>query len=74
MAVSTKVDSRLQLVFENGVDPVSGNMTYKNKTFNNVKTTATPNQLLAISEALIPLQSLTLFSIRHNDSAIITAQ
>lgn len=74
MAVSTKVDSRLQLVFENGLDLATGNMTYKNKTFNNVKTTATADQLLAITQAIIPLQTLTLYSIRHNDSSIITVE
>ncbi|MBM7573728.1 DUF1659 domain-containing protein [Aquibacillus albus] len=74
MAVATKIDTRLQLVFEDGVDLDTGNTIYKNKTFNNVKTAATPDQLLAITEALVPLQTRTLYSVKQNDSSLITVE
>ncbi|SER70016.1 Protein of unknown function [Gracilibacillus ureilyticus] len=74
MAVAERVDSRLQLVFESGIDPVSGDMTYKTKSFNNVKVNATSDQLLAITDALVPLQQQTLFQIKRNDAEIITAE
>ncbi|MFC4402963.1 DUF1659 domain-containing protein [Gracilibacillus xinjiangensis] len=74
MAVAERVDSRLQLVFENGMDPVSGDMTYKTKSFNNVKVNATADQLLAITDVLVPLQQQVLFQIKRNDAEIITAE
>lgn len=72
MAVAHKVDTRLQLQFENGIDAVTGNLILKNKSFNNIKTTATPDQLLAVTNALVPLQQKTLYAIRRNDTDIIT--
>ncbi|PWU67142.1 MULTISPECIES: DUF1659 domain-containing protein [Gracilibacillus] len=74
MAATERIDSRLQLVFEDGIDPVSGETTYKTRSFNNVKLDATADQLLAITEALVPLQQLTLFSIKRNDTELITAE
>lgn len=72
MAVAHKVDTRLQLQFENGIDAVTGNLLLKNKSFNNIKTTATPDQLLAVTNALVPLQQKTLYAIKRNDTDIIT--
>ncbi|KAB8133090.1 DUF1659 domain-containing protein [Gracilibacillus oryzae] len=74
MAVATKVDSRLQFVFENGIDPVSGEMQYKSKSFNNVKIDATADQLLAITDVLVPLQQLVLSEVNRDDKSIITAE
>ncbi|MDL4842055.1 DUF1659 domain-containing protein [Aquibacillus rhizosphaerae] len=74
MAVAQTIDSRLQLVFENGVDLESGKVILKNKTFNNVKVAATPDQLLAVTTALVPLQQLTLYSVKRNDTELITAE
>ncbi|WP_163539777.1 DUF1659 domain-containing protein [Gracilibacillus sp. YIM 98692] len=74
MAVTERINSRLQLVFENGTDPVSGDQIYKTKSFNNVKMDATADQLFAITEALAPLQQLTLYSIERDDTELITAE
>ncbi|SDM55291.1 DUF1659 domain-containing protein [Sediminibacillus halophilus] len=72
MADTQKVDSRLQLVFQDGVDGESGDPILKNKTFNNVKTAATADQLMAISTALVDLQQRELYSIKRNDSLLIS--
>ncbi|MDC3411834.1 DUF1659 domain-containing protein [Aquibacillus sp. 3ASR75-11] len=72
MAVETKVDSRLQLVLQDGVDPVTGNTILKTKAFNNVKTAATATQLFAIATALVPLQQRPLQSIERGDGSVIT--
>ncbi len=74
MAVAQRTDSRLQLVVENGLDLETGKQIYKTESFNNVNTDATPDQLLAITEALIPLQQLTLYRIKRNDTEVITAE
>ncbi|RCW77390.1 DUF1659 domain-containing protein [Saliterribacillus persicus] len=74
MAVAQRIDSRLQLVFENGLDLETGKQIYKTKSFNNVNMDATPDQLLAITEVLIPLQQLTLYRVKRNDTEVITAE
>ncbi|WP_026771854.1 DUF1659 domain-containing protein [Sediminibacillus sp. JSM 1682029] len=71
MADMQKVDSRLQLVFQDGVDGESGEPILKNKTFNNVKTAVTADQLLVVSTALADLQQRELYSIKRNDSSLI---
>ena len=73
MAVAQTVNSSLQLTFEDGIDAVTGTVTLKNKTFNNVKTAATADQLLAIADALVPLQQKPLYSVKRSDDALITA-
>ncbi|MDL4843094.1 DUF1659 domain-containing protein [Aquibacillus rhizosphaerae] len=74
MAVAQTIDSRLQLAFENGVDLENGKVIIKNKSFNNIKVSATPDQLLAVTTALVPLQQLTLYSVKRNDTELITVE
>lgn len=71
MAVADLTSSQLRLVFYEGDDPISGKPIYKAKSFNNVKTDATADQLYAIAEAFAGLQQLTLFNIERNDSSDI---
>ncbi|WP_112180645.1 MULTISPECIES: DUF1659 domain-containing protein [Paraliobacillus] len=73
MAVSEKIDSRLQLLFEDGFDD-DGNIVIKTKTFNNIKTVATADQLLTIAQVLVPLQTLTLQMVKRNDTELITVE
>ncbi|WP_117169915.1 DUF1659 domain-containing protein [Paraliobacillus sediminis] len=73
MAASEKIDSRLQLLFEDGFDE-DGNIAIKTKTFNNIKTVATADQLLSIAQALVALQTLTLHMVKRNDTELITAE
>ncbi|MRG86028.1 DUF1659 domain-containing protein [Salinibacillus xinjiangensis] len=70
MAMAQPLRSSLKLIFETGVGD-DGNMEYKSKSFNNVKTDATPDQLMAITNAVTPLQQLALYEVQRNDSAII---
>ncbi|MGP4038843.1 DUF1659 domain-containing protein [Gracilibacillus sp. D59] len=74
MALAERTDSRMQLTFENGTDPVSGDPIYKTKSFNNVKLDATADQLLAVTQALVPLQQLVLYTVERNDTALITEE
>ncbi|WP_245947628.1 DUF1659 domain-containing protein [Bacillus taeanensis] len=54
-------------MLETGVDG-EGKPIFKNKSFNNVKTAATADQLYATANALLSLQQHALFDIERNDS------
>lgn len=72
MASATMTESRLQLVFEDGLDG-EGNPVFSNKNFNNVKTTATTDQLYAVTMAIVPLQQRTLSGIERDNTKVITS-
>ncbi len=72
MASATMTDSRLQLVFEDGLDE-EGNPVFSNKNFNNVKTSATTDQLYAVTMAIVPLQQRTLSGIERDNTKVITS-
>ncbi|MFB1050198.1 DUF1659 domain-containing protein [Paraliobacillus sp. JSM ZJ581] len=72
MAIVETIDTRLQLVFDNGIDEKNGKKLTKTKSFNNVKTDATPEQLLAISNAIVALQTLPLLMVKRNDTELIS--
>ncbi len=74
MAVATRTNSRLKLEFEDGLDVESGNVILKRKTFNNVKTASTTEELLAVTKALVPLQQRELYSIKRDDTELITEE
>ena len=67
MASQVILDSQLSLVFDMGLDE-DGKDILKRKNYNNVKTTATPDELLQVAQALASLQTETLSSIERNDS------
>ncbi|WP_164667748.1 DUF1659 domain-containing protein [Virgibacillus doumboii] len=72
MAVATMTSSRLQLILDDGIDEVSGKQLFKTKGFNNVKTTATADQLYAIASAVSPLQQRPLANIERRDDSEIS--
>ncbi|WP_138420567.1 DUF1659 domain-containing protein [Aquibacillus sediminis] len=74
MAVATKTSSRLELEFEDGLDVESGNVILKRKSFNNVKMAATTDELFAVTKALVPLQQRELYSIKRDDTELITEE
>lgn len=69
MAVADMTNSQLRLVLYDGDDLVTGKPIYKAKSFNNVKTDATPDQLYAIANAFAGLQERPLFNIERKDSS-----
>ncbi|MFD2044498.1 DUF1659 domain-containing protein [Ornithinibacillus salinisoli] len=71
MAVADMMNSQLRLVLYDGDDLVTGDPIYKFKSFNNVKTEATADQLYAIATALVDLQERPLFNIERKDSSDI---
>ena len=73
MATSQTLKKQLRLVLEEGIHPTSGKPVYKNKTFNNIITTANAEQLLAVGTALAELQELPLHEINELDTSMISA-
>lgn len=72
MAVAKTVNTRLQLELEDGLDLETNKVILKSKSFNNVKTDATTEQLLSVAMVLVPLQQRELHSIKRNDTELIT--
>ncbi|MGP4075026.1 DUF1659 domain-containing protein [Halobacillus sp. K22] len=71
MAVTTEiVRSQLQLVFENGQDE-KGKTVFRTKSFNNIKMTATKDQLYRVATAMAPLQQRLLYAVERNDNSIL---
>ncbi|GGB32367.1 DUF1659 domain-containing protein [Virgibacillus dakarensis] len=71
MAVAEMYKSTLQLVLDDGVDELTGKPIYKTKSFNNVKTEATADQLYTIAQAFAGLQERPLYDIERKDSSEI---
>lgn len=71
MAVANMTTSQLRLVLHDGDDPTSGEPIYKFKSFNNVKTDATADQLYAIANAFAGLQERPLYNVERKDSSDI---
>jgi hypothetical protein len=71
MAVADLLQSTLQLTLQTGVDPNSGEATYKTKSFSNVKPTATSQQLYDIAVAFEGLQEHAVTTIGRRDNSEI---
>ena len=72
MAVGRLIKSQLRLTLDNGNDMETGKMIFKMKSFNNVKTDATADQLYAVALALAGLQTLPLFAVERFDNSEIS--
>jgi len=72
MAQALLEGTKLRLVFEAGLDK-NGEPIYKAKTFSNVKTDATIDQLYQAAQAITALCNDTLNKVERNDSSEILA-
>ncbi|TXC82233.1 DUF1659 domain-containing protein [Metabacillus litoralis] len=72
MANQVLLDSQLRLVFDMGVDE-KGKIIFKNKNYNNIKTSATADELLSVAQAIVSLQTETLSAVERNNSNQIMA-
>lgn len=70
MAVQEIKSSQLRLIFHIG-DDEEGNPIFRQKNFQNVKPTATANNLYAVAHALASLQQHNLYEIVRNDSSTV---
>lgn len=71
MAISNVYRTQLKIGFENGLHPDTNEVMVKRKTFNNIKSEATADQLYAVAEALASLQQLPLYEVERSDHAEI---
>ncbi|WP_010651364.1 DUF1659 domain-containing protein [Oceanobacillus massiliensis] len=71
MAVADMTKTTLQLVLDDGIDSTTGSPIFKYKSFNNVKTEATADQLYAIATAVAALQESPLYEINRKDTSDI---
>ncbi|WP_152658610.1 DUF1659 domain-containing protein [Oceanobacillus sp. CFH 90083] len=74
MAVAQLTESVLQLTFNEGTDPVSGDFILKQKRFNNVKTEATAEQLFLTANAFASVQQHELHGISRRDVSDINEE
>lgn len=72
MATAVLDDSRLTITFDAGVD-TEGKPVYKRKNFNNIKTSATHDQLFEMVQALAPLQQYPVSQIERSNSFDLSA-
>ncbi|KAB7663577.1 DUF1659 domain-containing protein [Bacillus sp. B1-b2] len=70
MAQAIWNEASMKLLFMNGMKE-NGEPNLVSKTLNDVKETATPEQVLTVADALSSIVSYTLYSVIRNDSVEI---
>lgn len=70
MAIQEIKSSQLRLVLNVGVDD-EGNPIFRNKNFNNVKPSATADNLYAVATSLAAVQEHSLYEVVRNDSSTV---
>lgn len=65
------IASQLRLLFYEGDNPTTGNPILRAKSFSNVKTSATSEQLYHVAKAFEKLQAKELFTIERRDQSEI---
>lgn len=71
MITADQISSQLRLVFYDGEDVLTGDPVFRTKSFNNVKTEATAEQLYIVANALQGLQERPLHLIERRDQSEI---
>ncbi|PKR83810.1 DUF1659 domain-containing protein [Heyndrickxia camelliae] len=68
MAETLLKESKLKLVFDNGVDG-EGKQLFKSKTFSNIRLDSTPDELQSAAQAIASLSQKALYGVERNDSS-----
>jgi hypothetical protein len=71
MANEVLLETQLRLVFDMGMGE-NGKQIFKSKNYNNVKTSATADQLLQAAQAIAGLQTEVLAFVERDDTNQIT--
>lgn len=74
MAMENIQTSQLRLIFFDREDEETGEIYVSRKSFNNIKPTATAEQLLAVAEAFASLQQRPLLHVERQDLSEITSE
>ncbi len=69
MATRVPYNSRLSLVFQTGTDPNTGAPILKTKSYSNVKSAATDDDVFDVANAIAGLQKYVLYEIQRTDKA-----
>ncbi|WP_257349185.1 DUF1659 domain-containing protein [Pseudalkalibacillus decolorationis] len=72
MATAVMNDTRLSVTFDAGID-LEGKPVFKRKSFNNVKSSATHDQLYNMIQALSPLQQYPVTQVERSNSFDLSA-
>lgn len=70
MANANHVDTNIRLIYEAGIDQ-EGNPVFKRKSYNNVKTTSTADEIFQAAQAIASLCQLPLYKIERDDKSEI---
>ncbi len=72
MATKVPYNSRLSLIFQTGTDPGTGAPILKTKSYTNVKSDASDDDVYSVANDLAGLQKYTLHEIQRTDRAKLT--
>jgi len=72
MAEANIVKTSFRILFENGLNQ-KGEPVYKAKSYNNVKTSSTDDQIHQTAQALASLSNLPFYAVERNDKKEIYA-
>jgi len=72
MAEALLKDSKLKLIFDNGVDG-EGKQLFKSKTFSNIRLGSTADELQSAAQAIASLSQKSLYGVERNDSSDVLA-
>lgn len=73
-AVATPQSRSLQLVFQVGYDPISGDIETKKRTYPNINLNATPQNMLDFAEKIVSLQQNQIIRTNIKDESLLTKE
>lgn len=73
MAIATKNPSGLKLKFQIGTDELTGKAMVKTKTYSNLKSSASNDDVYTVGDILSSLQSYTLLEVAKIDNTTLSA-
>ena len=72
MATRVPYNTRLSLIFQTGTDPNTGAPILKTKSYSNVKSSASDDDVYSVANDIASLQKYMLFEIQRTDRAKLT--
>lgn len=66
MALINLMQSNMRLIYENGFDD-EGFAIFKARSYNDINTDATPDQIYAAAHAIATLSALQLYTVERSD-------
>ena len=72
MAIVTKNPTSLKLRFDCGIDDTTGKTKTKNKTYSNLKHSASNDDIYAVGDAIASLQKHDLLEIARIDNSTLS--